>query len=86
MSSLLKEGTITPNMLSKELIDSFIFTILVEDKNNVVVVINVSQNDSIKDIIAKRKSIIDFEPIYSSTTHLDRRFRPETINYKIVVI
>lgn len=39
-----------------------------------------------KEVSAKRKELIEKEPILKGVVHIDRPFRPETLYYKVVMI
>lgn len=77
---------ITPDLLTKEIIEAFIKKIIVVDKTTVVVVVASTGETEPKTIKERRKEIANQEPILIKEVLLERHFRPETLTYKVVMI
>lgn len=86
MMKVLAMDVITPDLLTKEIIEAFIKKIIVVDKTTVVMVIDSTGEIEPKTIKERRKEIANQEPILTKEVLLDRRFRPETLTYKVVMI
>ena len=85
MKEVLEKEEITPDMLSKTIVQTFIQNIIVVDKTHAVIVLATGTAKSNKEISENRKTIIDKVPLLEGVVHLERTFRPETLNYKVVV-
>ena len=86
MTNQLKKAKFTPDMLTREIIESFIYKIIAIDHDNFVFVIDATHRMSVEELIEQRHKIIEKESIYtSSITGLDP-LRKKTITYKVVVI
>lgn len=86
MTNQLKKAKLTPNMLTREIIESFIYRIIVIDHDNFVFVIDATHMMSVEELVKQRHNIVERESVYtSSITGLDP-LRKKTINYKVVVI
>ena len=77
---------ITPDLLTKEIIEAFIKKIIVVDKTTVVMVVASTGETEPKTIKERRKEIANQEPILIKEVLLERHFRPETLTYKVVRI
>ena len=86
MKKVLAMNVITPDLLTKEIIEAFIKKIIVVDKTTVVMVIDSTGEIEPKAIKERRKEIANQEPILTKGVLLDRHFRPETLTYKVVMI
>lgn len=75
---------ITPDLLTKEIIEAFIKKIIVVDKTTVVMVIDSAGEIEPKAIKKRRKEIANRESILTKEVLLDRHFRPETLTKPIV--
>ena len=85
MKEVLDKEEVTPEMLTKTIVSTFIQNILMVDKHHIVVVIATAKNGSNKEISAHREEIIKLEPLFKNPMNLERRFRPEKVHYKVVV-
>lgn len=85
MDDILKKE-ITPDMITPEIMDSFVYSVLVLDKTEIIFLIDVNHTYSIKEVSSKRKEILKIEPSYQNTVHVKRPFRPEVLHYKVVLI
>ena len=74
----------TSDMLTKTIVQTFIQNIIVVDKNHAVIVLATGTAKSNKEISENRKTIINKTPLLEGVVHLERTFRPETLNYKVV--
>ena len=86
IKSILNTDSITPELITKQIIDAFIAKVIIIDRQHIVIVIRVTEglgNDYIKE---HRYEIIDNDPILTGQVHLDRRFKPEDLEYKVVLI
>ena len=86
MLSLLNNKKLTPDMLTKEIIEAFIYRIIAIDEGNLVFVVDTSHKVSVEELIDKRYEIIKKDPIYQSQiTGLDP-IKKKTINYKAIIV
>ena len=64
MKEVLDKEEVTPEMLTKTIVSTFIQNILMVDKHHIVVVIATAKNGSNKEISAHREEIIKLEPLF----------------------
>ena len=83
---ILKSEQITPELLSKQVLQACIFRIVLIDREHIVFVLSTGDVDKERSFSKERKTIINNEPILTGTVKLDRHFRPETLEYKVVLL
>ena len=71
-------------MLTQPIVQTFIQNIIVVDKTHAVIVLATGTAKSNKEISENRKTLIDKAPLLQGVVHLDRKFRPEELHYKVV--
>lgn len=86
IKDILKGKTLTAEMLTKEVIDAFILSIIVLDRNNVVFVLNGSGTMDVDDIKEKRKQIVKRQSVYENTIFLRDPFKLMTLHYTVVLV
>ena len=86
MKKVLAMDIITPDLLTKEIVEAFIKKIIVVDKTTVVMVIDSTGEIEHKAIKEMRKEIANQEPILTKEILLERHYRPERLTYKVVMI
>lgn len=86
MEGILKEKKITPDMITSEVMDSFVYSVIIVNKEEMYFVIDINHTYSLKEIKAKRKEVLKLPVIHEGKVKLDRRFKDEKMNYKVVVI
>ena len=86
MLAMLKNKKLTPDMITKEIVEAFIYRIIAIDDENLVFVIDTTHTVSVENLVNQRHEIIKKDPIYSSSiTGLDP-IKKKTIKYKAVII
>lgn len=86
MKDILAKKEITPEMIIQPLLQALIQNVIIVDKEHIVIVLADSDIHTNKEVSAKRKELIEKEPILKGVVHMDRPFRPETLYYKVVMI
>ena len=71
---------------AKEVIDAFILSIIVLDRNNVVFILNSSGTMDVDDIKEKRKQIIKRQSVYENTIFLRDPIKLMTLHYTVVLV
>ena len=83
---MLENKKLTPDMVTKEIIEAFIYRIIAIDDENLVFVIDTTHTLSVENLVNQRHEIIKKNPIYSSSiTGLDP-IKKKTIKYKAIII
>ena len=86
MGETLKGEKLTPETLTKPIVDAFIQSIIVINKREVVFVLPNSEKANYIAIKEKRHDLINKEIIDDGDVKLDRHFRPEFLHYKVVMM
>ena len=86
MLKILDGKEITYDMVTKEMLDVFMYRIIAMDRTHVVVVIDGTNTVKLEELRARRKEIAALEPIYSNTIVAKDPKKRATLNYKVVVI
>ena len=86
MSKVLKEKKITRDMITAEIVDSFIYRIIVVDKHEIFFVIDINHKYSLKELVENRKEILKMKPIYENKVAIRRIRKEEKLTYKVVTI
>ncbi len=86
MLAMLENKKLTPDMVTKEIVEAFIYRIIAIDDENLVFVIDTTHTLSVENLVNQRHEIIKKDPIYSSSiTGLDP-IKKKTIKYKAVIV
>lgn len=83
---ILKEGELKPELLTVQIVQACIYRIIMINRENIVFVLSSGDIDKEREFNNIRKELVDREPILSGVVDLDRHFRPETVNYKVVLL
>ena len=86
MLKILGEKEVTYQMITKEMLDVFMYRIIAIDRTHVVVVIDGTNTVKLEELRARRKEIAALEPIYSNTIVAKDPKKKATLSYKVVVI
>ena len=86
MLKILEGKEVTAEMINIEMLDAFIYRIIVIDKKHVVVTINVLNALSLEDVRNQRKEIAEKEPIYQGQLIMKDPVKRAEINYKVVMV
>ena len=83
---LIKEKKITSDIVTAEIVDSFIYRIIVVDKHEIFFVIDINHKYSLKELVENRKEILKMKPIYENKVAIRRIRKEEKLTYKVVTI
>lgn len=86
MESILSKRKITPAMITPEIMDAFIYRVIIAGKRDIYFLIDINHNYSLKEVKQLRKKIVEMKPIYSNKVELARKFRDEHLTYKVIAI
>ena len=86
MGELLKGQKLTPETITKSIIDTFIQSIIVLNRKELVFVLPSEEKVNYHVIKEKRFELIEHPSIIEGNVHLDRHFRPEDLHYKVVTM
>ena len=86
MLAVLNKKKVTPDMLTREMVDVFFYKIFVSTSSELTFVIDTSHTLTLEKLIEKREEIANYESIYSSEK-ADRESRFKNIvKYKVVLV
>lgn len=86
MLSILDGKQITADMITLDLLEAFIYRIIVVDRKNIVITINAFNSLSLEDLRAQRKEVAKREPLYQNKVRIRNPKRFAELNYKIVLV
>ncbi len=86
MLKILSKKELTPEMLTKDIIETFIFRIFVTGKNDLVFVVNATHTMNLDALIAERSKVVNLAPIYQAKITKADPVKKATISYKVVCI
>lgn len=86
MESILSKRKITPAMITPEIMDAFIYRVIIAGKHEIYFLIDINHNYSLKEVKQLRRKIVEMKPIYSNKVELARKFRDEHLTYKVIAI
>ena len=86
MKKTLSIEELTPDLITKQIIDTFISKIIVIKREEIVIVINGPTQADAKYLKEHRKTIVNNKPLLQGDIDLDRPFRPEHLHYKVVML
>ncbi|MFA7082641.1 MAG: recombinase family protein [Bacteroidales bacterium] len=84
INELLNLNEIVPEMLTNDIMDAFIYKILIVDKRNAIFCINTTKSMSLEEFIEKRKEFLYSEPILDGMVKHEGTQRLDFLNYKVV--
>ena len=73
-------------MITLDLLEAFIYRIIVVDRKNIVITINAFNSLSLEDLRAQRKEVAKREPLYQNKVRIRNPKRFAELNYKIVLV
>lgn len=86
MGELLKGQKLTPETITKSIVDTFIQSIIVLNRKELVFVLPSEEKVNYHIIKGKRFELIEHPSIIEGNIHLDRHFKPEDLHYKVVMM
>ena len=86
MLRILGTKEVTYDMITKEMLDVFMYRMIAVDRTHVMVVIDGTNTVKLEELRARRKEIAELKPIYSNTIVAKDPKKRATLNYKVVVI
>ena len=86
MGNMLRGQEVTPETITKPIVETFIQSIIVVNKHELVFVLPGEEKANYQFIKEHRKELANKGKIIEGTTKLERRFRPEQLHYKVVMI
>ena len=75
-----------PEMITKDMLDVFLYRIIVLSRNDIVFTINASRTMSLEDLRKKRKEVAERKPIYENTTNLRGTKKKFSLHYTVVLV
>lgn len=84
INKVLNIDGLTPDMLTIDIADAFIYKIIIVGKRDAVFCINTTNTFSMQDFIDKRKDLALQEPIFSGIVNCQGTQRNDFLNYKVV--
>ena len=86
IQSLIAGNQVTPEMINKDILDVFLYRIIVLNRNEVVFTINASHTMPLETLRQKRKEVAEREPIYQGTTKCKGLRKTFKLHYKVVIV
>lgn len=86
INKILSVGEVTPEMLTVDIMDAFIYKIIAVSKREAVFVINETNTLTFQDFVDKRKEIVFNEVLFSGIVNCQGTQRNDYLNYKVVAI
>lgn len=83
---ILGKNKLTPDMLTRDIVDLFFYKIFVTEDANLVFVIDATHTIKLNELIENREKIVEADPIYVGET-IDRysRFK-NLVKYKVILV
>lgn len=73
-------------MITLDLLEAFIYRIIIVDRKSVVITINAFNSLTLEDLRAQRKEVAKREPLYEGKVRIKNPKRYAELNYKIVLV
>lgn len=86
MLKILGGKEVTYEMITKEMLDVFMYRIIAIDRTHIVVVIDGTNTVKLEELRERRQEIAKLEPIFQSTIVAKDPRKKATLHYKVVVI
>lgn len=83
--SILGKNKVTPDMLTRDIVDVFFYKIFVKDFE-LVFVIDATHTKDLKELIADRENIFNYDPILTGEEKDNQSRFKTTIKYKVVLV
>ena len=84
INKILNIGEITPDMLTIELTDAFIYKIIATSKRDAVFCINTTNSMTFQEFVDKRAELAFKEPILTGVVNCQGTQRNDFLNYKVI--
>lgn len=86
MGKSINGEKLTPETLTKPIVQTCIESIIVVDKHNIVFVLPNNEKANYELIKERREKLVEHTPILEGNITYPRRFRPEHLHYKVVLM
>lgn len=86
MGKSIKGEKLTPETLTKPIVQTCIESIIVVDKHNIVFVLPNNEKANYELIKERRAKLVEQSPVLEGNITYPRRFRPEHLHYKVVLM
>lgn len=86
ISKSIKGEKLTPETLTKPIVQTCIESIIVVDKHNIVFVLPNNEEANYELIKERRAKLVEHTPVLEGNITYPRRFRPEHLHYKVVLM
>ena len=86
IQALIAGKKITPDMITKDMLDVFLYRIIVLGRNEIVFTVNATRTMGLEELRRKRKSVVEKTPIYNHTVQLKGTKKTFKLHYKVVVV
>lgn len=86
MKKALSIKELTPELLTKQIVDAFIAKVIIINRKEIVICLNGNNQFDAKYIKENRKAIVKQKSILDGEVDLPRPFRPEHLHYKVVLL
>ena len=86
IKEMLGSKTITRDMITKEMMDVFLYRIIVMNKREIIITINTTNTITLEEFRQKRQEIAAKTPIIDKTFTIKPRKKRMTLRYKVVLV
>lgn len=86
IKELIDNKQVTPEMITKDMLDVFLYRIIVIGRNDIVITVNVSHTMTLEQLRKKRKEIVERNPFYESKVEVRGTKKTFVLNYKVVLV
>ena len=86
MKKALSIKELTPELLTKQIVDAFIAKVIIISRKEIVICLNGNNQFDAKYIKENRRSIVKQKSILDGEVDLPRPFRPEHLHYKVILL
>ena len=86
IKEMLGSKTITRDMITKEMMDVFLYRIIVMNKCEIIITINTTNTITLEEFRQKRQEIAAKTPIIDKTFTIKPRKKRMTLRYKVVLV
>ena len=86
IKTLINGKQVTPDMITKDMLDVFLYRIIVVGRNDIVITINATKTMPLEELRKKRKEIVNRKPIYENTIKMRDPRKMAKIHYKVVLV
>jgi site-specific DNA recombinase len=86
VKALIDGKQVTPEMINKDILDVFLYRIIVVDRNDIVITINVTKTIPLEELRKIRKEIAERKPLYEKTIKMRDPKKMARLHYKVVLV